>query len=377
MNVEDLNFFNALTDLNIQYTYNNQQTTIYNNNGPISTDVIKQINIDSLLTNLDISQKVSSIIDSSGLRFLVGNSNSGKIIFGPFILENDHHPTLGRGFSLRVELPIKTAEKIEAYFKLLSLRLSGKIDNIDMESLETIKTHNPAFEQVISFDNKMIEKRYHEDRAVRDLISNGDIEGMSNVMRITKTGWDFKYRMPNNPLRLLKNMSIIVNTLGRYSAEKGGLPPFMLHSISEKYALKIEKISTVKTIEDLQKEILVSYCDAVHNYGLKNHSRNIVKSCNYILTNLQNKISLEDIAKEVNVNPSYLSRVFKKEMGYTISKYIREKRVIEAKWMLTNTDDSITDIALNLGFEDVNYFTKVFKKERGITPSEYKKTFRL
>jgi len=119
--------------------------------------------------------------------------------------------------------------------------------------------------------------------------------------------------------------------------------------------------------------MLLHYCDAVHNYGIENHSYKIVKTCQYIVLNLHTKLELDTIASHIGSNPAYLSRLFKKEVGKNITEYIREKRVMEARWMLGNTNESITDIALNLGFEDVNYFSKVFNRVVGVPPREYKK----
>lgn len=73
------------------------------------------------------------------------------------------------------------------------------------------------------------------------------------------------------------------------------------------------------------------------------------------------------------MNPSYLSRKFKEETGFTLTDFINKKRIDEAKIFLNKGDISITDIAFMVGFNDINYFSKVFKKWTTLTPTEFKK----
>ncbi|MDD7316663.1 MAG: AraC family transcriptional regulator, partial [Bacillales bacterium] len=68
-----------------------------------------------------------------------------------------------------------------------------------------------------------------------------------------------------------------------------------------------------------------------------------------------------------------LSRLFKKEMGITIGKYISSMRCVEAELLLRKSHYSIQEISAYVGYLDNNYFVKVFKKETGYLPSEYRK----
>jgi len=138
------------------------------------------------------------------------------------------------------------------------------------------------------------------------------------------------------------------------------------------FAFKIEEQTTIEGISLVQRDILLNYCDAVSHYGIENYSVYIVKTCQYILLNLHTKLDLTTIARNVNVNSSYLSRRFKEETGQTIWSYIREKRVMESCWLLSQTEESITEIALSLGYDDVSYFSKLFHREKGMCPRDYR-----
>lgn len=93
----------------------------------------------------------------------------------------------------------------------------------------------------------------------------------------------------------------------------------------------------------------------------------------YINLNLSSPLGLKNIAELFNVNPSYLSTLFKKEMGATLTDYVNKQRIDAALKLLNTGDMQVQDIAYYVGISDVNYFTKLFKKQVGYTPSSYRK----
>ena len=84
-------------------------------------------------------------------------------------------------------------------------------------------------------------------------------------------------------------------------------------------------------------------------------------------------ISLDKVAKNVNISPNYLSAVFSQEVGQTLTEYITSRRINEAKNMLRNTDMRLSEIGFAVGYKDPHYFSFVFKKVSGCTPSEYRR----
>ncbi|MDF2513281.1 MAG: AraC family transcriptional regulator, partial [Herbinix sp.] len=83
-------------------------------------------------------------------------------------------------------------------------------------------------------------------------------------------------------------------------------------------------------------------------------------------------LSLNAISEELNVNASYLSNLFKKEIGSTLTEYVNRKRVEHGILLLNSTKLQIQTIAQYCGIPDLNYFTKIFKKNIGKTPREYR-----
>ena len=93
----------------------------------------------------------------------------------------------------------------------------------------------------------------------------------------------------------------------------------------------------------------------------------------FIRFNYRYKISPKEIANEFHVNASYASRRFSQHYKKTITEHITYVRIKRAKMLLSETNAPIGNIALNVGFDDVNYFTRVFKKATNLSPSQYRK----
>ena len=94
---------------------------------------------------------------------------------------------------------------------------------------------------------------------------------------------------------------------------------------------------------------------------------------NYIDTHITEKITLEDISKNLYISKSHIERAFKKEYNQTPLAYCANQKIILAASMLVTTDYSLSQIAQRLGFTDVKYMSKTFKKVKGKTPMQYKK----
>ena len=93
---------------------------------------------------------------------------------------------------------------------------------------------------------------------------------------------------------------------------------------------------------------------------------------NYIKTNYARDISLDDIAKSCNISKSECCRSFRRILKMTSFEYLMEYRVLKATEYLYNTDEPISNICINVGFNGISYFGKTFKKFMHCTPSQYR-----
>lgn len=105
----------------------------------------------------------------------------------------------------------------------------------------------------------------------------------------------------------------------------------------------------------------------------KKYLDRLTEITNYIKENYSQDLSIDVISAKFNLSPEYLSRFFKKYMGMTIHNYINTVRLEKSYRDLMNTDQSITEIALENGFPNEKSFNKVFKTFYNITPNQYRK----
>ena len=75
----------------------------------------------------------------------------------------------------------------------------------------------------------------------------------------------------------------------------------------------------------------------------------------------------------VYLSADHLARVFKKETGETLVKYITDKRIHAAKELLSDTKTPISQVASEVGYDNYSYFTKIFKEKTGVSPGDYRK----
>lgn len=219
-------------------------------------------------------------------------------------------------------------------------------------------------------DMLYIEERYDVERQLMQAVSTGQIP-KAELLFSTLTKYQFEVRS-TNALRNTKNYLIILNTLLRIAARNGDVPPFHIDKLSSAYAHKIETTTSTTSGTALMKEMVRKYCLLVKNHSMKGYSLLIRKVLTQIDYDLTADLGLKNLATQLNVNPSYLSTLFKKETGSTLTEYVNQKRIEHAVFLLNSSSLQIQMIAQYSGIADVNYFTKTFKKIIGITPKEYR-----
>ncbi len=96
----------------------------------------------------------------------------------------------------------------------------------------------------------------------------------------------------------------------------------------------------------------------------------------YIDLHFKEALTLEQLAEEGHMNKFYLSHAFKREFGVSPINYMISKRIEESKYLLAETDLSMTQIAQLLGFSSLSYFSQVFRRTQSVTPMEYRQSQR-
>ncbi|CUB53202.1 DNA-binding transcriptional regulator AraC [Bacillus subtilis] len=145
-------------------------------------------------------------------------------------------------------------------------------------------------------------------------------------------------------LRDKKNHGIVMMTLAAQYAIEGNLPSEIAFSLSTLYIQILDQLDNIESVSRLIEEALCKFADRVKEYNTHKYSKTIVTCLDYISKNIYNKINLSIIAKSIKLNASYLSSLFKKEVGISLSEHIQKERVEEAKKLLTLTTYTLVDI---------------------------------
>ena len=93
----------------------------------------------------------------------------------------------------------------------------------------------------------------------------------------------------------------------------------------------------------------------------------------FVEENLENRISREMIAEQLYFSTDYISRIFKKETGQSLSEYIMLRKIERARELVAEGKDNIGDIAVKLGYNNFSYFSEIFRRVTGYLPSDYRK----
>lgn len=128
-------------------------------------------------------------------------------------------------------------------------------------------------------------------------------------------------------------------------------------------------ITLLYALAEEHKKIIPNEATSCEDY-----SYHIVKAKEYIHAHFKEPITLEVLATHLKLNKSYLCTIFKKATKDSFCNYTNKVRIKESKKLLRHTNESMTDIALAVGFSSASYFNTIFKKLEGKTPLEYRKT---
>ncbi len=137
-------------------------------------------------------------------------------------------------------------------------------------------------------------------------------------------------------------------------------------------------VNTSRSYMELIRQTFVTYESYIESElaGLHMKSRKpITDAVRFIGEHYAEALSQEIVAEHSNVSTSYLSRMFKEEMGVGFQEYLTDIRIKEAEKLLAASNLSIKEIAMSVGYPDEKYFSRLYKRLTGIKPSEYRRIY--
>ncbi|KRE66701.1 response regulator transcription factor [Paenibacillus sp. Soil750] len=169
----------------------------------------------------------------------------------------------------------------------------------------------------------------------------------------------------------VKLVLAIFNTLGEMGRKSD--------AFLERTNYLIKEIGYCETISMMFKKLEAFTIEAFELLNEENSMKNrriVDEALAYIRKNYAEPISLEELARYVNVHPVHLSRLFSKDLGHTFKYILTEVRMEEAKRLLKDISYKVYEISTLVGYEKPRYFSELFRNVTGFTPLEYREKYK-
>ncbi len=190
---------------------------------------------------------------------------------------------------------------------------------------------------------------------------------ISWVGRIVKQCLENKYRQKYVSILMVDILNIVFTVI----EELDGSP----YDVFDKYYTLYEQLESCRTkseIEDFFENVFIEVIKYICNRTEKEEEEKVKDVIDHINEHYNEYISLDMIAKKMNMSSSYFSKYFKSKVGENFIEYLNHVRINHAKRLLNETDITIKEIANLVGYSSTTNFNIVFKKYEGIPPSKYR-----
>ena len=227
---------------------------------------------------------------------------------------------------------------------------------------------DPLFDQG---DPALLHKAFHLETQLMSAVASGDSKQALDIL--SQLSQYLSPQVRGESSLNLKEQALELNAICKYVvAETQKVHPSYIMHIHKAYLSRIGSVSNIRDATRLIGQMVADYCDCVSDHALDHYSPLIRRVLDHIHLNLDSPLSLRSLALLCNVNPSYLSKLFRSETGMTLTEYINHYRIQRSIPLLRCTEMSIAQISETVGFLDENYYARVFKRVMGQPPKTYR-----
>lgn len=221
-------------------------------------------------------------------------------------------------------------------------------------------------------ENEQHNQTYILEEQLLRLVRTGDCEGFK---RFAYSESNFHIGVTGSTaLRQLKNNIIITTTLCTRAAIEGGLDYDNAYQLSDYFIQSSERLTSADRLTDLLGKVSYTFAEKVAQSKMPvSTDERMQKAIRYIQQNVNQHLTVGDVADYVGFSKSYFSAYFKKTLGFSVSAFILRCKLEEGRELLQYTDKSISTISEFLCFSSQSHFHTAFKKQFGMTPNEYRR----
>ena len=221
-------------------------------------------------------------------------------------------------------------------------------------------------------ENNSIHFQYEKEMQQYQMMKAGDDGAAEESHRMMLQG-AVNSKLADDPVTHMKYLFICNATLMTRFAIEGGLDSETAYNTSDLYIYNMNKCRSVDEVLDLHFEMVSYFTKCMQDLKKENIiSRHVSRCMDYIDRHLHERILLDQLAAHTGLNTSYLSSLFKKETGISLSGYILKRKLEVAENMLRNSEYSCSEISSFLAFNSQSHFTEAFRKKNEITPKQFR-----
>ena len=180
-------------------------------------------------------------------------------------------------------------------------------------------------------------------------------------------------RLGRDELTHYRNLAVVIITLASRSAMEGGVLPEVAYSVADAYTMRVSEMSDPAKILQLFRTAELFFTELVQkSTGGESQNRYVARCRQLVHDRLHRRITVEELAGELGLSRSYLSQLFLREEGITLSAYILREKVRASEYLLMHTGYTLEQIASTYAFASQSHYGQVFKRFSGVTPGVYR-----
>lgn len=232
-------------------------------------------------------------------------------------------------------------------------------------------------QELLKNEEAIAHRPLEEEYSFYHAVSSGDMDFVQeNCKQDTFTKLEGMGILSTNDLTNLKYHFVITVAMITRQCVSAGMELEQAYRLSDFYILKMDSCTSIESVSQLHNTMALDFTGKMALVKRNSViSKPVVICINFIYSHLNTRITVQVLSEYTGLSASYLSRLFKKELGISISDYILEKKVEKSENLLKYSDYSLIDIANYLAFSSQSHFIQTFKKAVGITPNKYRNQY--
>ncbi|SHJ63326.1 AraC-type DNA-binding protein [Dethiosulfatibacter aminovorans DSM 17477] len=235
--------------------------------------------------------------------------------------------------------------------------------------LTQLSVFNDYIQQLKSDDSKV--QNHYSIEKENELIKLAKAGNKSDCQKLIIEIISSMYCNKNIDFKTIKTRVLEILVILSRAVLESGTDTDTIFDLNNKYIWEITELKNINKLIEYINDFFDNFFEFINSYDNIKHIDAIYQSIRYLNANYMNPLSLEDLAHEVHLSPSYVSRIFTEELNMTFKGYLNKIRIEKSKELLLENRISVAEVSYLVGFNDQSYFSKVFKNLTGVTPKKF------